>query len=140
MQSLCSSDAANSFSQGEKIGYGFYEVSKDGEVAIRTHGLIETEIGGEKLEGFLQDPVLKAGIMTVRSFIRCLDVFGFTWKDHPPLEKQLDVSIWCFFLVELSKNKFLSNDDLDAFVKKYNLDRFFQVDAALSPAENRDDL
>ena len=100
--------------------YGIYELSQKYSTDMNTKN-------EEKKSEESDEQDLIADIVTVGGFLRCLEIFGMKWPNHPDCSEILDPPVFWCFIFALSANDLKTSDDLINFMELYELNRFICI-------------
>ena len=74
--------------------------------------------------------------LKVKSFLRLLNVFGYTWSDAPAASEEVGLDALVSFLSILDHAGLSSVTGLESTLKYYGLDRLFRMDRSISHEAN----
>ena len=105
---------------------------------LRTQATLEVQMKEEeeKTHEAVYSNMNRVDSLKVRSFLRLLDVFGYTWSDAPAASEEVGLDAMVSFLKILDQADLSSATGLECTLKHYNLDRLFKVDRTISHEVN----
>jgi len=139
------------FDKNTPIGLTAYEIiPNEGEAVVdgdsnheqfpmlRTQATMEVQMKEEekKTHEVVYSSVRRVDSLKVKSFLRLLDVFGYTWPDAPDASEEVGLDAMVSLLKMLDQADLSSATGLECTLKHYNLDRLFKVDRTMSHEVN----
>ena len=151
MSSMLSTESSNWLSNNNPIGLYFYQIAdqveEDGEAMLATHNRLRMTYNGKSIYTRLYSRSHTIKKPDAEGFKQMCHVFGLVWKKKSGNRKvecsddeEVTLHDFATFLCYFRDKDMNDNDALDAFVKKYGMDRFFEVDHEVEWEHNIDRL
>ena len=138
MSSLLSKDRVYAFDSGAMMGFSPYEVSSKRSVEQSSHSRVQLKDKDISFTGFISDPDLKSGFITIGGFKRLLSVIGYVWNTEKADPEPLPPQAFMTILKIMSEYPLQTNDQIEKFITDFSLDRFFKINNFLAPGRNWD--